>query len=79
MPNIMAIISIVILCQHDYIFFVAGCDGSTAFTVTYAEHQQRVADWRACEFRRFMPNPPKLRPTDDIPAHQALTDSTVSQ
>lgn len=79
-PGVEALQAALAPAATDYIFFVAGCDGATAFTVTYAEHQQRVADWRACEFRRFMPNPPKLRPTENIPAHQALADdSDVNQ
>ncbi len=77
-PGIDAILAALTPAQTDYIFFVAGCDGATAFTKTYAEHQQRVRDWRACEFRRFMPNPPKARPTDEIPAHRVLAEGTNS-
>ena len=54
----------------DFLFFVAGCDGKTAFAATYAEHQVNVAAWRACEHLRFGPVVPKPRPTDGIPPAQ---------
>lgn len=78
-PGIEAIRAALAPAQTDYIFFVAGCDGETAFTETYEQHLEKVADWRECEFRRFMPNPPKLRPTEDVPAHLALEDVETTQ
>ena len=54
----------------DFLFFVAGCDGKTAFAATYAEHQVNVAAWRACEHLRFGPVVPKPRPADGIPPAQ---------
>jgi UPF0755 protein len=33
--------------QHEYIFFVADGTGGHVFTRTYAEHREKVADWRA--------------------------------
>ncbi|MAV47130.1 MAG: endolytic transglycosylase MltG [Alphaproteobacteria bacterium TMED89] len=71
-PGVEAIRAALAPAESSFIFFVAGCDGATAFTETYAEHQQRVRDWRACEFRRFMPNPPVRRPTTDIPERRDL-------
>ena len=75
-PSVEAIRAALAPAESSFIFFVAGCDGATAFTETYAEHQQRVRDWRACEFRRFMPNPPVRRPTTDIPEHRALGEGS---
>ena len=78
-PGVDAIQAALAPAETDFIFFVAGCDGSTAFTVTYAEHQQKVREWRACEFRRFMPNPPTVRPVENLPAHRPLADSVTTQ
>lgn len=78
-PGVDALKAALSPAATNFIFFVAGCDGATAFTVTYAEHQQKVREWRACEFRRFMPNPPTVRPTENLPAHRPLADSAVSQ
>lgn len=78
-PGIEAIQAALAPAETSYIFFVAGCDGSTAFTVTYQQHLEKVDEWRQCEFRRFMPNPPKLRPTEEVPAHQVLEDVETTQ
>ncbi|RZO32803.1 MAG: endolytic transglycosylase MltG [Rhodospirillaceae bacterium] len=56
--------------ETDFLFFVAGCDGRSAFAETYAEHLVNVEAWRACEHLRFGPVVPKPRPADGIPAPQ---------
>ncbi|MGB1155827.1 MAG: endolytic transglycosylase MltG [Alphaproteobacteria bacterium] len=74
-PGVEALQAALAPADTPYIFFVAGCDGATAFTETYEQHQQRVKEWRACEFRRFMPNPPKPRPVEALPPHRVLEDA----
>jgi len=48
-PSLSSIKAALFPADHDYIFMVAKADGSGyhAFTKTYAQHQQKAAEWRA--------------------------------
>jgi UPF0755 protein len=46
-PSLSAIKAALNPEEHDYLFMVARPNGYHAFTETYAEHQQKSAEWRS--------------------------------